>query len=483
MGKILSFFNLERTVALAVLAIASWQLLTPPALGVADNGDFARLMVFFDLTHAPKEWGDRYFSYFNRHYATDRVEARKYASPDFISSELVFVAAALGISRLAHQASFDLLLLGTLHVALFVGFIYMVLTASRTFWGPIRTISIILGTLVFTDIAYIAYFNSFYCESATFLFFLLVVGCVYGAIGSARHSTAWIAAYFLAVTGFLLAKYQNLILLPVFLTFGWLLLMRRADVKRFHVYLVFALLTCYASYRFCISAPSLVDDAVLFNSVFDGILADSPTPREDLAALGLDPELARYARSTAFQSNSPRFDGEFMRTFREKVNIGEVCLFYVHRPMRLMRALNRTVRLTVQPRPVMGNYEKISGFPPGARSRDWAMWSSVRAAVLPKSLVFVVAAFIVYLGLLTRGWLREKDPGALLNLEWSAMIVPMALLQLGLITVSDGITDAIKHAFLFNLLLDYALVAIVTALLTAVTSASSQLSVKDGSHA
>ena len=111
------------------------------------------------------------------------------------------------------------------------------------------------------------------------------------------------------------------------------------------------------------------------------------------------------------------------------------------------------------------------------------MWSSVRAAVLPKSLVFVVAAFIVYLGLLTRGWLREKDPGALLNLEWSAMIVPMALLQLGLITVSDGITDAIKHAFLFNLLLDYALVAIVTALLTAVTSASSQLSVKDGSHA
>ncbi len=380
------------------------------------------------------------------------MEARKYASP-FISSELVFVAAALGISRLAHQASFDLLLLGTLHVALFVGFIYMVLTASRTFWGPIRTISIILGTLVFTDIAYIAYFNSFYCESATFLFFLLVVGCVYGAIGSARHSTAWIAAYFLAVTGFLLAKYQNLILLPVFLAFGWLLLMRRADVKRFHVYLVFALLTCYASYRFCISAPSLVDDAVLFNSVFDGILADSPTPREDLAALGLDPELARYARSTAFQSNSPRFDGEF------------------------------TVRLTVQPRPVMGNYEKISGFPPGARSRDWAMWSSVRAAVLPKSLVFVVAAFIVYLGLLTRGWLREKDPGALLNLEWSAMIVPMALLQLGLITVSDGITDAIKHAFLFNLLLDYALVAIVTALLTAVTSASSQLSVKDGSHA
>lgn len=460
------FFNLERTAALAVLAIVCWQLFVPPALGLADNGDFARLIVAFDLTHASTDWGDRYFGFFDRHYVVNAVEARKYAPSDFVSSEFVFMAAALATNKLLSMSSFDLLQLGAVHVAVFVAGAYFLLCASKAFAGAVRTTAIILGSVVFTDIAYIAYFNSFYSESATFLFFLITAACAYGAISSDRHRIAWTAAYALAFTAFLLAKYQNLILLPVFLVFGGLLVKRWGESRYFQAYLVLALAACYGGYRFYISSPAVIDDAVLYNSVFNGILVDSPTPQSDLAALGLDPALAKYAGSTAFQPDSPRFNAEFLRKFRESVTIGGVFQFYIERPARLIAALNRTVQLTSQLRPKLGDYEKAAGHAPGSQSHSWAMWSSIRSGVLTSNLVFVLAIGTLYLALLARKWLRDRGRAARLNVEWLALIVVMAMAQLLVISVSDGISDMIKHAFLFNLLFDIMLVAMGAQVLT-----------------
>jgi hypothetical protein len=464
-NAIARFFTVERTAAIAVLAIASWQLLLPPVLGLADNGDYARVMVFFDLTHEPQEWGDRYVGFLNRHYVFDRVEASKYAGRDFISSEWVFVAAAAALNRLLSPASFDLLLLGALHVLIFVLSAYFLLAASKSFAGPTRTIGIILGIVVFTDIGYIAYFNSFYTESASYIFLLIVAGCAYGAISSPSRRIPWTVAYCLSVVAFTLAKYQNLVLLPVFLFFGFMLVKRSATLRYRYAYLVAVLVLSYVGYRFFLSSPPAVDDAVLYNSVFNGILVDSPTPREDLIAFGIDPELAGFAGTTAFSPNSLRYNSEFLRNFRGFVTIGGVTRFYLQRPRRLYAALNRTVALAFKLRPELGNYEKSAQLPAGARSSSWAMWSSVRAGGLPRSIWLVLAVALLHLCLLARKWVADKDPVSRLNLEWLALLVPLAFAQLFLVTISDGVSDATKHALLFNLLLDCMMVAIAAQLL------------------
>ena len=101
------------------------------------------------------------------------------------------------------------------------------------------------------------------------------------------------------------------------------------------------------------------------------------------------------------------------------------------------------------------------------------MWTGIRSAVMmPRSLAFIVLATAVYLWLLGKKWIGETNTATLLSLEWSALIAVMALLQLGLITVSDGLNDVIKHAFLFNLLFDYMLVAIAAMLLSYITKAT-----------
>lgn len=474
MSRIRRIFNLERTVCVAVFCIVCWQLFIPPTLGLADNGDFARLLVYFDLTHAPSDRDARYFGYFTRHYVVDAAESIRYSPRGFISSELGIIAAPIAVDRLFGKKSFDLVQIGAVQAILFAASVWFVLFASRDFAGRMRTTGIILGTIVFTDIAYIAYFNSFYSEPATLIFFLMVTACAYAAMSWERRRMTWLAAYFAAVTVFLLAKYQNIALLPVFLIFGGLVVKRWGEIKYFHAYLLFALAASYGGYLYFISSPDAVNDAVLYNSVFNGVLVDSPQPGEDLAALGFDPGLARYAGSTAFQPDSLRFNPEFLRKFRESMTIGKVFKFYLRRPGRLWAGLNRTATAAFELRPKLGNYEKSAGHAPGSLSQSWAMWSSVRSTVLPRGLWFVVAVGILYLALLTRNWLRYQDRLSRLSLEWSALIAVMALAQLLLITVSDGILDLTKHAYLFNLLFDYMLVLMFTHLLAFLIGAATK---------
>jgi hypothetical protein len=464
-NKAVRLFSLARTACIAVSAIVCCQLLLPPILGLADNGDFARRTIFFDLTHAPEDASDRYFGFLTRHYVFDAAEARKYSPPGYLSSELLFLAGPVAVNKLLGKTSFDLVELCVVHVALLAAGTYFLLFASRAFAGAGRTSAVILSSIVFTDIAYIAYFNSFYSESATFLFFLLVVACAYGAISDSRRRIFWLVAYSVAAIGLLLAKYQNLVLLPVLLVFAGLLVKRWGELKSFRAYVVFALVACYGGYRFYISSPDVISDAVLYNSVFSGVLVDSPTPQDDLAALRLDRGYAKFAGSTAFQPSSLRFNADFLRKFRETVTIGDLFRFYLERPGRLLGALNRTVGYAFQLRPALGNYEKSAGNAPLSVSRSWAMWSTLRSAIMPRNLWSVLTVGILYLALLSRRWLRDKDPFSRLNMEWSALVPFMALAQLFVITISDGVIDIVKHAFLFNLLFDYMLVAMGAQLL------------------
>jgi len=470
--RAVAFVKLDRIIPLAVIAIVSWQLFFSPILGLADNGDFARMLVHFDLTHAPGDRADQYFAYVDRHYVVDPAKARTYSQPDSFSSEMVFVGVAFALSRLFGNTWFDLVWLGAVHVVALGAAIGLLVFSTRAFASRLRAIALVAGSIVFTDIAYIAYLNSFYSESATLLFLLTASACAYGAMSSQRRRMAWLAVYFAAVAALLLAKYQNVVLLPVFLFFGGLLVKRWGEIRYLQAYVVLALVACYGGYLYFISAPEAADDAVLYNSVFNGILVDSPSPADDLAAFGLDRSLARYAGSSAFQPDSLRFNPDFLQKFRQEVTIGGIYRFYLSRPGRLIAALNRSVSLAFQMRPKLGNYEPHTGHPPLSLSQSWAMWSSFRTAILPRNLWFLVAIGILYWGLLSRNWLREKSVLARLNLEWSALIPLMAMAQLFVITISDGISDLTKHAYLFNLLVDYMLVTLLTYLLAWFFSAS-----------
>jgi hypothetical protein len=449
-------------LAAGCFALLFYLLIVPPSLGIADNGDYARVMVFFNLTHAPADWGDRYFGYLNTSYVFDREAARRYASPDFACSALLLTGLAVGINALIPGSGFNLLVLGTLHCLVFALAVFWIAAATRGFRGAFRTGALVLGIVVATDIAYSAYLNSFYSEAASLLFFVFVLASGFQASTAKTRPLLWVGVYAAAVAGFLLAKYQNLALLPFLLVFPWRTLTGRARGATSQLFLIVSLVLCYSGYRFWLSSPAVVGEAVLYNSVFNGILRESPSPQKDLEEMGLNPEWAQYAGSTAFDPASLRFKPEFAEQFLKKVNIGTIFRFYLARPLRLWRAVQRGIRLSFTMRPPeSGNYTKSAGRAPGTKSYSWAMWSSLRTAALPRSLWFLGLIIAAYLVTLAREWRKDNDPARRLPIELGAMIPFMALQQLLLLSITDGVSDLVKHGFLSNLLVDMMLVVLI----------------------
>jgi hypothetical protein len=82
-------------------------------VGIADNGDFERLMGDFGIEYPSGKIDDYLFSYFNRLY---RISAQNPVSSVYISSEKLFIAAGVWLNALHRRdGMFDIRSLGFLH--------------------------------------------------------------------------------------------------------------------------------------------------------------------------------------------------------------------------------------------------------------------------------------------------------------------------------------------------------------------------------
>src|ERR1700676_2424999 len=111
------------TIALGLVlffaaAIICWQLFVPPIIGLADQGDFVRLLGPFGYAPEPKGPEHKY-SFLTRTFVKDQsYRAREWEQ---ITSEFIFVGIALGLNRaFTNGERFDITLIGLVHACFFL---------------------------------------------------------------------------------------------------------------------------------------------------------------------------------------------------------------------------------------------------------------------------------------------------------------------------------------------------------------------------
>src|SRR5258708_34501974 len=105
--------RLEYFLLPLIAAALALQLFLPPVIGLADNGDFARIAQSFDLLHT-SDTSDRFFRYFELKWRFD--PSARWVS-GFLSSESALVALSLPLNRLlAKDQFFYLRCLGFIHI-------------------------------------------------------------------------------------------------------------------------------------------------------------------------------------------------------------------------------------------------------------------------------------------------------------------------------------------------------------------------------
>src|SRR5690242_12728009 len=138
-------FQVGWTVAAAL--VLTWQLMLPPVVGVANNGDFGKVIGYFGMG-APRE---HEYEFADSKYTFD--SAYRFA-PGLYSSELLLMPPALALNALlSKDGRFDLRAIGFIHSALFlIAFaLFLSLLACLRGW---RRWTAAAALLIFSDVAY-----------------------------------------------------------------------------------------------------------------------------------------------------------------------------------------------------------------------------------------------------------------------------------------------------------------------------------------
>jgi 4-amino-4-deoxy-L-arabinose transferase-like glycosyltransferase len=456
---------LEVSALVAAAVILGYQIFVPPVVGLADNGDFSRVMDPVGVSYRSHA-DEHYFRYLALRY---RAGARR--SSGHYSSEIPIAGAARVLAAaFLPRGVFDIRALGALHALLLLGALALLLAGSRPWSTAARVLFAVSLVFLFTDVGYAALFNSFYTSAAALLFLLLTAGItVYLASGPPSWELQ--AGFWVAAFGLALSKPQEVVLAPLLALLALLLTRegRGPGQPRSAAWLGAGL--CLAAVLMYRATPANLKAVALYDNVFLEIVTNSPDPRADLRDLGLPEDWARYAGVFPFSKESPLWNLEFQQQLLRTVGYRRFTGFYVRHPERLGDRLRRAALRATSLRPLqLGNYSPESGAKPFEESRTFAVWSGWKARAsrdAPRLLSLFWLANLV--GAL---WVWRRSKGELARcLALSMMVLAlMAAAEFGVSVLADSIGDVERHLLSFNAMTDLALAADAAFLAAAVAS-------------
>src|ERR1700677_1220276 len=318
-------------VMAAAGAILVYQLFIPSVVGLADQGDFIRTIGRFG--YGPQHHGTLEYAYVEPKYIPDPG----YRSPGWeqANSEYLFVGAALLLNKVVSKdGTLDIAVAGLVHAAVFLAAFARLLWVTRS--HPARALLWIGALGALTDAGYAIYWNSFYAEPASCIFFLLLLAEAVQIARAGMLGPAGILRWSAWSVLWVLAKPQNapLGLILALFTFrlawwtnaGWARAIAAAGGC-----------AMLGSAVFNVTAMSPYGRlANTYGKIFSVILADSKNPPADLQALGLDPRLSRYAGTGAWSPGTHYPEMAASGEMRA-VSTFSVVRFYVSRPGGLWR--------------------------------------------------------------------------------------------------------------------------------------------------
>jgi len=453
----------ERTnrfaVAAAVLAAAtilSIQLFVPPVIGLADNGDFDRVMRSVGLEYASSARAERYVNWALTKF---RRVAPDPGSRAYASSEAPLAAVAVAFAdRFGATRTFDMRFLAAVHVVLLLLAIGLLVASTRELAPWVQWLAAAMLVLLFTDVGYAAPLNSMYTQVAGFLFFMVKTGIAAVAIRRGGTSRGQLFAYFILAALFVMSKPQEsihgLLLALLGLSLG------RATLRGFWrqpaVWLAAAL--CALSLWYYRGTPSWLRELALYNTLFRELIPQSPDAGRDLAELGLDPDLARYSGRSPYPPDSPFHEPAFRAQVFPQYGYGAMLRFYLRHPARLAKLILRGTESAFQLRPVgLANYAQDSGRAPRTQTDRFAWWSRARGRLEKGAPLWLALLLGGNLVAAAAGYRSATDREKMFRRS-VAILAALAAVEFLVAVLADILGDLARHLFVFHAMVDVLIV-------------------------
>jgi hypothetical protein len=428
------------------LALLAAQVLLQPIVGMANNGDFAKVTYYF--CYGPPSGGGQEFVYVLPHY----VRSDRYCTDFGVRgySELGLTAVALALSKLAGSgALFDIRAIGALHTALLTLAFYCFVRVLRPLGWRVQLLGGLIAAWIFSDPFYATHLNSFYMDTPAMIGLLGAVPLAWVLLATPR-APFWVVAVFTGwVLLFALSKSQHAV-------YGWLGVLviaawaRRETPRRRIGAGVLAVSIIAASAMTVAATAEWYKSQAVFNVVFHKVL-----PRDPDAArfFGIRDEEKAYIGKHSFmiETASPAV------SFYGRINAEAILRYYVHNPSLAFWSLARDLRESRSIRFPVGNYRKSDGRPPGARYERPPSWIRFREAAIrwwPWHLLLWYLAVVA-----VASWQRS----------WILLaLAAVAVAQFLIASLLDDL-ETPRHLMMFHVITDITVVYVIVAALSATT--------------
>ena len=409
------------------------QVLLPGFIGIANNGDFGKVYAWLCL--APRT-ADTNFIHFQPDYIWS---SRNYWNSPYHSSESALAWLATRFAGATHEgAAFDIRWLGAIHVALCLAAFGVLLAGLRGMGWRAQAASAALPLVIFTDVCYTAYLNSFYMDAVAFCSLLLMAAAaVWMTAGAPR--AAPLCVFALAALLFVTSKTQHAV---------WMGLPAALLISRT------GLLACRKARALAWSAAGMVllagtlmlistDGAYRGQAMFNVLFYRLGPAGADLAPLGVRPEELRYRGMHAYLPGAPAANRAWTEEFGRRTGFARLLGWYARHPGSTLGFLAETLKEGApEMRPVyLSNFRAEDGRAAGARTQRFALWSNWRSGLLRRWPWHVVVWYAVFLA----GCMASGSPA-----RWVAMgIAALGAGEFAAAALADSL-DAGRHLFLFH---------------------------------
>ena len=435
--RMISTFK-RSALLLAAAGVLFFQLIVPPSVGLASNGDFTKIIGIFNL-RAPVEDENVYADIHYRIHPDFHFESGLY------SSETALVAVAVALNRWFSE-TFDLRWIGAVHAALFLLAYYLLQPLIRS---AVLACAIVF---IFCDAMYASWLNSFYMDTATYLFLLLALVFFLRAAAWRRKIDA--IGFVLCSVLMIVAKTQHAI-------FGvWIALLcaccgTRLWSRRFAVRSTVTVLV--ATLAVLMTAPRDYPAMGYFSVIFYQILPHSSDPAGDLKALGLDESYLKWSGTYAFSEGNQLGNAQFFKAFTSRTGYGRLGWFFLTHPRAAYLALDVSLAEGARQRPFLGNFDRAVGRPPFAESHAFSLWSDAKKWLFYQHGTRYLCWWAIVLASFCSLLVWRRAALSVEQLLGGLALVSVAVTALLVASLADAV-DVPRHHFMDNALLDLLLI-------------------------
>ncbi|MDD4801934.1 MAG: hypothetical protein PHF24_03175, partial [Syntrophomonas sp.] len=465
---------------LLAILIAIYILFSFPRPGVADQGDFDRVMNLSGLELRVEDKNNpdfvRFLDYPVTDYKITAIDKLSFAdrlsatSLSYLINLISWLCLALG------QDTFKTSYLAFAYIIIYILALSVTIKFLNIKNQPTLIFLLLLSLFVFLDGNYLVWFNSLYGEPMmiTTLMLYIAAWVYYIYHRFELHATHKLKIHFLlifiAAFFFLGSKMQVISALPIIMVMliglYWENKVLGPVYRGWLFGLLLAVIVIYPVGLNQINKEISLDTQ--YNSVFYGILKDSPHPVQDLLDMELSPDMAVEAGKHAYLTKE-----EYVRyvphsditqaDFYSQISNLKLIKYYITHPARFINGMAYTARQSFVTATFLGKYPRSYSQTPIREFERFTYWSSLKEHLLPQSLRFLIIIYTLVLAASLILFAKSRADQVIksrIKLFWAIMFI--GWLQFPMPYVGNGEADTAKQLFLFNFIFDIVLVVSVT---------------------